>query len=167
MERYAKLFEYFRSCPYLSDLMSIASESEAGSKVILPQGASPFRQYRESRDVLGGYEGEIVPYPSVYEDFQINCYVTYDVNDTRNPLQNINAKTYDEVVKICKWVQEQDKIENFPDIGEKIVSIETNPFVPQVRYVDPENDVVCYFITVRIRYVNPVFETKTIVFEGD
>jgi hypothetical protein len=90
----------------------------------------------------------------VYEDFQINCYEWYDVNDTNPPQFNENVLTYQEVVGVCDWVKAQNEANNFPDIGEMIISIECNPFVPQIRYVDPVTNTVGYFITVRLRYVN-------------
>ncbi len=152
--KYGILFEYFRQCPYLANLMSIAGESQRGSTIILPQGASPVVQYRENFDNLGSYQCDIIPYPSVYEDFQINCYEFYDVRDNNPPLYNDNVLTYEEVCGVCDWVKEQNEKRNFPDIGEKIVSIECNPFVPQIRYVDEANNIVGYFITVRLRYVN-------------
>ena len=154
MDKYAILFNYFRQCPYLKNLMSIASESDKGNTVILPQGASPAVQYQEQLDVNGFYECTIEPYPSVYEDFQINCYVGMDVNDTSNPFKNYNVLKYNEVVGVCDWVKAQNKANNFPDIGEMIVSLECNPFVPQIRYVDPTTNTVGYFVTVRLRYVN-------------
>ena len=154
MDKYANLFNYFRQCPYLKNLMSIASESNKGQTVILPQGASPVVQYQERFDALGGYECTIEPYPSIYEDFQINCYEWYDVNDTNPPQFNENVLTYQEVVDVCDWVKTQNEANNFPDIGEMIISIECNPFVPQIRYVDPVTNTVGYFITVRLRYVN-------------
>ena len=40
-DKYSILFNYFRQCPYLKNLMSIAAESNKGNTVILPQGASP------------------------------------------------------------------------------------------------------------------------------
>ena len=154
MDKYANLFNYFRQCPYLKNLMSIASESNKGQTVILPQGASPVVQSQERFDTLGGYECTIEPYPSIYEDFQINCYEWYDVNDTNPPQFNENVLTYQEVVGVCDWVKTQNEENNFPDIGEMIISIECNPFVPQIRYVDPVTNTVGYFITVRLRYVN-------------
>jgi hypothetical protein len=154
MDKYANLFNYFRQCPYLKNLMSIASESNKGQTVILPQGASPVVQYQERFDTLGGYECTIEPYPSIYEDFQINCYEWYDVKDNNPPQFNENVLTYQEVVGVCDWVKAQNESNNFPDIGEMIISIECNPFVPQIRYVDPVTNTVGYFITVRLRYVN-------------
>lgn len=154
MDKYANLFNYFRQCPYLKNLMSIASESNKGNTVILPQGASPVVQYQERFDTLGGYECTIEPYPSIYEDFQINCYEWYDVKDNNPPQFNENVLTYQEVVGVCDWVKAQNEANNFPDIGEMIISIECNPFVPQIRYVDPVTNTVGYFITVRLRYVN-------------
>lgn len=152
--KYGILFEYFRKCPYLSNLMSIASDTNRGNTVILPQGSSPVVQYQEGFNVNDGYECEIVPYPSIYEDFQINCYEFYDVKDNNPPTYNENVLTYEEVCGVCDWVKEQNDNNNFPEIGEKIVSIECNPFVPQIRYVDPDTNTVGYFITVRLRYVN-------------
>ena len=164
MDKYAILFDYFRQCPYLKDLMSIASESNKGNTVILPQGASPAVQYQEEFDVNGYYSCTIEPYPSVYEDFQINCYVGMDVNDDSNPFENYNVLKYNEVVGVCGWVKEQNEKNNFPDINEMIVSVECNPFVPQIRYIDPDTNTVGYFITVRLRYVNRT-PRKTVEYE--
>ena len=164
MSKYAKLFEYFRQCPELNNLWSIAATEDRGVRVILPQGASPTHKYQESIDTLGNYACEIVPYPSVYEDFQINCYEWYDVNDTNPPQFNENVLTYEQVCGVCDWVKAQNEANNFPDIGELIVSIECNPFVPQIRYVDPDTNTVGYFITVRLRYVNRT-PRKTVEYE--
>lgn len=163
-DKYTVLFEYFRQCPYLKNLMSIAAESNKGNTVILPQGASPAVQYQEKVDTLGNYHCEPVPYPSVYEDFQINCYEWYDVNDTNPPQFNENVLTYEQVCGVCDWVKEQNYSRNFPEINEQIVSIECNPFVPQIRYVDPDTNTVGYFITVRLRYVNKdIYRPKLVI----
>ena len=164
MDKYAVLFNYFRQCPYLKNLMSIAAVAKRERTVILPQGASPAVQYQEQLDVCGHYECTIEPYPSVYEDFQINCYVGMDINDTSNPFENYNVLKYNEVVGVCDWVKAQNEANNFPNIGEMIVSIETNPFIPQIRYVDPDTNTVGYFITVRLRYVNRT-PRKTVEYE--
>lgn len=154
MDKYANIFEYFRQCPYLAKLKSIASDTERGNTVILPQGASPAVQHQERLDVNDIYTCVIEPYPSVYEDFQINCYEWYDVKDNSAPHDNENVLTYQEVCGVCDWVEQQNHSNNFPDIGEQIVSIECNPFVPQVRYVDSAKNTIGYFVTVRLRYVN-------------
>ena len=163
--KYAKLFEYFRQCPELENLWSIAATEERDIRVILPQGTSPTAQYDEKIDNLGGYACDIIPYPSVYEDFQINCYEWYDSGDGSDPIQNINVLTFEEVTKICDWIKEQNDNENFPKIGEKIVSISCEPFTPQLRYVSPEENTVGYFITVRIRYVNRMVQRKSVYYE--
>lgn len=163
--KYAKIFEYFRQCPELADLWSIAATEDIGKRVILPQGASPAVQYQEFIDNVGGYNCEIVPYPSVYEDFQINCYEWYDVKDGSAPEHNENVLSLEAVQSICNWVKEQNDANNFPDIGEKIVSVSCEPFTPQIRYVNPEENTVGYFITVRLRYVNRA-QRKTVEYEG-
>ena len=155
MSKYANLVNYFRECPQLKNLWSIAATEDRGVNVILPQGASPASRYSESVDVDGIYGCEIEPYLSVYEDFQINCYKWYDVNDSSLPEKNVNVLSYDEVQSICDWVREQNENNNFPNIGEKVISIECEPFVPQIQYVNSQDEVVAYFITVRVRYVNP------------
>ena len=163
--KYAKLFEYFRQCPELENLWSVAATEESGVRVILPQGASPAVQYDEKIDNLGGYMCDIVPYPSIYEDFQINCYESYDSGDDSEPIHNINVLTLEDVTKICEWIKEQNDNENFPEIGEKIVSISCEPFTPQLQYVSPEENTVGYFITVRIRYVNRMVQRKSVYYE--
>lgn len=165
MNKYGILFDYFRKCPYLENLMSIAADTNRGNTVILPQGASPSVQYIERFDNLGFYECTIEPYPSVYEDFQINCYEWYDVKDTNPPKYNENVLTYEQVCGVCDWVKEQNEKDDFPDIGEKIISIECNPFVPQIRYVEPDTNTVGYFITVRLRYVNKTLR-KSVEYES-
>ena len=155
MSKYVEIFNYLRKCPMLADLWSIAATEDIGVRVVLPQGASAVVQYQESVDVLGNYNCDIVPYPSVYEDYQINCYQWYDVKDRSEPEINQNVLNIDEVQSICDWIAEQNETGNLPDIkGKRVISIECSPFVPQIRYINPEENTIGYFITVRIRYVN-------------
>lgn len=156
MSKYANIVNYFRQCPELKQLLGIAGIEERGNCVILPQGASPAVQFSDKTDVYGNYEATIEPYATVYEDFQINCYKWYDANDTSRPDGNVNVLSYDEVQSVCDWVRKQNNNNNFPDIGEKVVSIDCEPFVPQIQYVNSQEEIVAYFITVRVRYVNPL-----------
>lgn len=172
MSKYSEIFNYMRACPSLADLWSIGATEKADTAVILPQGASPATQYQESLDVLGNYEAVIEPYPSVYEDYQINCFKFYDVNDSSQPSANINVMSLEEVQAVCDWVYEQNENENFPTITDKngktlnVVSVECNPFVPQIRYVNEQENIIAYFITVRIRYVNPA-KRKSVVIDAN
>ena len=156
MSKYANIVNYFRQCPELKQLLGIAGIEERVNCVILPQGASPAVQFSDKTDVYGNYEATIEPYATVYEDFQINCYKWYDANDTSRPDGNVNVLSYDEVQSVCDWVRKQNNNNNFPDIGEKVVSIDCEPFVPQIQYVNSQEEIVAYFITVRVRYVNPL-----------
>ena len=72
----------------------------------------------------------------------------------------------EDVQKVIDWVKTQDDAGNFPDIGGKVVSIECMPSVPQIRYADEAENRICYFITVRIRYVNP-YAQKAIEYDAD
>ena len=155
MSRYADLFSWFRTCPLLKDLWSIAAVENNGVKVIIPQGASPIGNYQDYIDNCGNYICEFVPYASVYEDYQINCYEWYDVKDSSPPTINENVLSLEEVQGVIDWVNEQNKLRNFPSIGETVIAVECMPFVPQIRYTNPAENTIGYFITIRIRYINP------------
>lgn len=171
MSKYSQIFEYMKTCPSLKDLWSIGATEDMGVSVIMPQGTSQALQYQESIDVDGNFEAEIVPYLSVYEDYAINCYKFYDTKDSNSPGSNINVMSLDEVQSVCDWVEEQNENRNFPRITDrkgntlKIVSVETFPFNPQIRYVNEQENIIAYYITVRIRYVNPI-RRKTVEYEG-
>ena len=167
MSKINELFSYLRQCPQLADLWSIGATEDVGVRVILPQGASQIVQYAEKQDVYGNYQCEIVPYPSVYEDYQINCYEIFDSADDNATDSNINVISFDDVQAICDWIAIQNENGNLPNItGKKIISIECNPFVPQVRYVNTAENVIAYFITVRMRYVNTA-QRRCIEYEAE
>lgn len=71
------LFEYFRQCPYLSEMMSIAAQSEKGNTVILPRGASPAVQYQEKTDIKNLDKIEMLEDNNGYSEH-------YPYNDTGN-----------------------------------------------------------------------------------
>lgn len=154
MNKYVKLFEYFRRCPELSDLWSIGATEDRGVRVILPQTASSAMQYKETVDVVGNYSCIATPYPSVYEDFRINCYMWYDGTENEEPENNANILSLNQVLSICDWIEEQNEKGDFPDINEQVVAIECVPFVPQIQYVNEDENTIGYYITVRVRYVN-------------
>lgn len=167
MSKYSELFEYMGQCPKLAELWSIAATQDIGVNVILPQGASDAFEYDEKLDVYGNYECDITPFPSIFEDYQINCYKVYDPEDMSNPNVNINVLALDDVQAICDWVAEQNEKGNLPKITNRnVVAIECNPIVPQIRAVNSQEGIIAYFITVRVRYVNP-FKGKSIAYEID
>ena len=143
-----------KQCPQLAALWSIGGTETANNSVILPQGASEAVQYEEQFDNLDCYEGNIIAMPSVYEDFQINCFKFFDNKDGSDPSTNVNVLSYDKVRAVCDWVSAQDDKQNFPVIGKDVISIECVPFVPQILYVNEQENVIAYFITLRVRYVN-------------
>ena len=150
-----EIFDYMRECPQLSDLWSIAGVEDVDVNVILPQGASAKRQYIDSVDVIDEYKCEIVPYDRYYEDYQINCYKAYDSRDSSSPEDNVNVMNFEDVQKICDWVAEQDEALNIPQItGESVVAIECNPHIPQIRFVNTDENIIGYFVTVRIHFKN-------------
>lgn len=155
MGKYAEIFNYFKKCPELQNLWCIGATEDAGVNVILPQGASIKAQYQVEPDVTGAYECEAIPYSSYYEDFQINCYRIYDSKDGTSPESNLNVLTLEEVQGICDWIEAQNEAENFPKIsGKPVFAVECNPSVPQIRYVNPQDNTIAYFITVRLYFIN-------------
>ena len=99
-----------------------------------------------------------IEYPETAREGVVDNYHGVEIADPYRWLEDDMSE------RTAEWVKAQNEANNFPDIGEMIVSIETNPFVPQVRYVDEKNNVVCYFITVRLRYVNRT-PRKTVEYE--
>ncbi len=157
MSKISTLFEYMRQCPQLNNLWSIFGEIEKGSQIIFPRGSSPiYAAENEGWDVTGEYVGTLAPYPSIYEDFQIDMVQRTDPNDDRNTADNINIVSYDEVEQVCSWLLEQNAKRNLPKIeGLKVLSIEPTGTAPVVWSVDDKNQLIVYAITVRLRYVNP------------
>ena len=166
MSRATELFDFLRTCPQLNDLWSIGATEDVGVSVILPQGSSQVYRYNEQVDGLGNYECDMIPNESIFEDYQINLYKPYIAQDTSEPQYNINVLNYDECQSVCDWIMEQNSLRNLPTItGLNVVSIECNPITPQVLYVNVEEDVIGYFITVRLRYVNPYSSIDGIYYE--
>lgn len=162
---YIKVVEYLRQCPLIKSLLPVAGEQMAYNDVILPIGGSATASVSGKFDALGGYEGEIVPLPTVYKDYQINCYRPYDTNDNNPPKYNLNALTTEEIDEIYNWVAEQDNKQNFPDVTEKVVSVECTSVQPYIRGVDDSDNVVCYAITFRIWYVNQIRKRRSMYYE--
>lgn len=166
MSKIVEIFNYMRECPQLQNLWSIAGEEIDGSAVIIPQGTSETARYDDKIDVCGNYECDIIPSASIYEDYQINCYTFYDGKDSSAPSSNVNVASYDEVQAICDWINDNDNSLNFPSItGEKVVSIECNPYMPRVRFIDEAENIIGYYITIRIRYVNKRRKGRSVTYD--
>lgn len=157
MSKISTLFEYMRQCPQLNNLWSIFGEIEKGSQIIFPRGSSPIYAVEdEGFDVADEYNGTLAPYPSIFEDFQVDMIQRIDPNDDRNTADNINIVSYDEVEQVCTWLLEQNAKRNLPKIeGLKVLSIEPTGTAPIVWSVDDGQQLIVYAITVRLRYVNP------------
>ncbi len=155
MSRISELFSYLLECPQFAALWGDAAAENCGDGTILPQGSSEMVTYNENTDVYGNYECEIVPNPSVYEDYRINCYTVSGSTDESASESSINIINLDDVQKICDWIAGQNTNGNLPTItGLNVVSVECRPFVPQIEYLGAENKTAAYFITIRLRYVN-------------
>lgn len=149
VNKQAQISKWAMKCPTLAGLYNISGEMRDGTNIIFPVGSSSKRNIDDSIDIIGLYEADIQPLPSVYEEYQINCYKSLANSDNE-----YNILRYEEVENVIDWITQQDELLNFPDIGESVVAVEATPFVPQIRFADPESGVVCYFITLRITYVN-------------
>lgn len=149
MSKQTAITEWLKQCPILDSLWNISAYEQDGANVIIPTSTSYIRNLTDKICVDGSYEAEITPIPSVYEEYQINCYRTIVENDN-----TFNALKFEEVEKVVEWITEQDEIGNFPNINKTIIAVESFPFIPQIRGVDPDTGLICYYITLRITYVN-------------
>lgn len=150
MSKQKAITDWLIQCPELSTLWNISAYEQDGANVIVPAGTSYRREFNDNLSVDGWYEADFIPLPSVYEEYQINCYRTLVANDN-----DFNALTFEQVEKVIEWITQQDEKEKFPEINNKvIVSVECFPFIPQVRGIDPDTGLICYYITLRITYIN-------------
>lgn len=162
---YVKIVDYLRQCPQIAKLLPIAGEQKAYNDIVLPAGGSPTANISGNIDTIGGYDGRVVPIPSIYKDYQINCYRPYDVKDNNPPYANGNALTLEEVDEVFSWVAEQDNSENFPDVSEKIIAVECTSVQPYIRGVDDSENIVCYVITFRVWFVNEIRKPRCVYYE--
>lgn len=162
---YTKIVEYLRQCPQLNKIFPVASGQEWYTDVVNPIGGSATASISGKFDVLGCYEGSVVPIPSIYKDYQIYCYRPYDTKDNNPPQYNENALTLEEVEEVFSWVAEQDNNCNFPDVSEKVISVECTSVQPYIRTVDEEENTVCYAITFRVWYVNEVRKRRNVYYD--
>lgn len=149
MSKQTAITEWLKQCPILESLWNISAYEQDGANVIIPTSTSYTRNINESLGTDGSYEADIIPLPSVYEEYQINCYKTIVENDN-----SFNALKFEEVESVVEWITEQDEIGNFPNINRTVIAVESFPFIPQIRGVDPDTGLICYYITLRITYVN-------------
>lgn len=157
MSKITVLFNYMRQCPQLNNLWSIVGEADEGAQIIFPRGSSPiYAATSEGFDIMDNYTGQLTPYPSIFEDFQINMVQRADPNDDRTDSDNINVLSYQEVEDVCNWVLTQNANRNLPHIhGLTVLSIEPTGTAPVVWSVDEGEQLIVYAITVRLRYINP------------
>lgn len=149
MSKQKQITDWLIQCPQLSSLWNISAYEEDGANVLLPTGTSAVRSINEKAYADGSHEADIIPMPSVYEEYQINCYKTIVANDN-----SYNILNFEDVEKVIEWITEQDEKGNFPEISKDIIAVECFPFIPQVRGIDPDTGLICYYITLRITYWN-------------
>lgn len=157
MSKITTLFNYMRQCPQLNNLWSIIGDADEGAQIIFPRGSSPiYAAQKEGFDVYDNYNCILQPYPSIFEDFQINMVQRADPNDDTYGADNVNVLSYQDVEDVCSWVLAQNANRNLPKInGLRVVSIEPTGTAPVVWSVDEGEQLIVYAITVRLRYVNP------------
>ena len=134
----------------MNDLFGITAESKGGNNLITPFSSSDRVSISSQNDITGVFEADIIPFDTAYEEYQIDCFrMAYPNED------EFNLMSYDDVKKVCDWIEEQNQIKNFPNIG-KVIRVEPKPFLPSVRFRDFESNLVAYYFTLRITFVNTV-----------
>lgn len=162
---YVKIVDYLRQCPQLAKILPVGGKQDDYVEIVMPNGGSDTAQTSGKIDSLGNFDGGVYPKVVVYNDYQINCYRYYDVNDNNPPQYNENALTLDEIGEIYKWVAEQDEKENFPDVDEKVVSVECSATQTRIQGVNSSENLVCYPINFRVWYVNNIRKLRNVYYE--
>lgn len=157
MSKITDLYDYFLQCPHLKSLLPITTEIERGKDVFIPRGSSPvYAIVNENVDVVGNYNSIMMPFPSIFEDWQINCYRYADPNDETQNGDNINIINHDDVEKICKWLFEKNAKKQLPEYGgEKVFGIIPTETKPGIWGADVDRQQIVYAITIRVYFVNP------------
>ena len=150
MGKTADLTSWLLKCPTLAAVWNISAEMADGVNVVLPAGSSERRTTSSKIDVTNCYECDIAPLPTIYETFQINCYRQFAENEN-----DFNVLKYEEVESVIQWIMAQDEAQKFPEFdGEKVIAVDCIPFQPQIRGVEPTSRLICYYVTLRVSYVN-------------
>lgn len=150
MSKYQAIFDWLKTCPVFIDRLYFGSaEENDGDNVILPFGTSARSNLDDYIDAQGLYCGDITPLPSVYEEYQVQCYRYIGAEQNE-----FNIMTLDDVQSVCDWIIEQDELGNFPEIGKRVISVEPLPFIPQAAGRDLETGLWKWFFTLRITYQN-------------
>ena len=157
MSKITDLYDYFLTFPRLKKLLPITSDAERGKDIFFPRGSSPiYAVTDENIDVLGNYNSNMRPYPSMYDDWQINLYRGIDINDETQDETNINIYHYEDVESICNELFARNSKKHFPRYsGEKVFSIFPTGSMPIIWGSDMSKEMITYAITIRVYYVNP------------
>ena len=157
MSKITDLYDYFLNCPQCQDLLPITGEATRGKEIFFPRGSSPiYATQNENLDVLGNYNSTFSPYPSLYEDWQMNLYRYADPNDETQDKTNINIENYEDVEKICNWILQNNTNRYLPKYnGEKVVAIVPTGTMPNIWDADETKQMITYVITIRVYFVNP------------
>lgn len=154
MEDIKNIIEFLSECPELSELMSFAAVEEVGKSVIYGVGASPRRTRRAVHDVTGAVCVTVTDAAEWYKDFQINLFQPYDPNDDAPPSVNQNVLSYEQAQNVIDWINAKEDAEDYPVIPDRTVSgMETVPDVPQTAYVNDAEQVIAYYVTLRVYFV--------------
>lgn len=156
MSKLTAIKDWLSECPALSNLFVITAEGLNGDNLITPFGSSGRADIDDRRDIYDTYCADIIPRASVYEEYQIDCFRYANPNENE-----YNILTYEQVEEACRWIETQNLSRNYPAIGEKIIRVEPQPFLPQVRFKDVETNRVAYMFTLRIHYVNDMQRAYT------
>jgi hypothetical protein len=157
MSKTTDLYDFFLECPYCQDLLPISADTSRGADVFFPRGSSSIYALQNERlDVLGNYSCTMMPYPSIFEDWQMNCYRETDPNDETQNGNNLNIIAHDEVEKICKWILEKNAKRELPKYsGERVFAIIPTETKPAIWGADALTNEIVYAIIVRVYFVNP------------
>lgn len=148
--RLEQIAEWLLKCPQIQQLYGISAEEVDNTNLIMPKSSSERRYFSDSIDEYGEYFATVTPTPSYSEEYQINLFKRYYPDDNAT-----NYMAADDVYKVLKWVIDQDESGNFPNIsGETVIAVEPYPNIPTIRYINETNNLVAYYFTLKIRYIN-------------
>jgi len=138
MNKHQAMFDFMETYPKISSLFSFSfAEARAGRAAMVP-----IDDETVSKDILGN------------EDCVYNFAIAEYHGMSADPFSNVNIEKISAVDDFIEWVQEQNRIRNYPKLGEgcfveKIEAVRANS---PLAAIDPARGIAKYMFMVEVYY---------------
>ena len=146
------IIEYLQTCPYLQNIKVYFNFAQATDNikqlVTVAQPTSTVKTFIDgSKEKI--YSITIIDYRSVAYQPLVNAEGDYP---------NENVEEFLDVQGIIEWIEEQDDLRNFPELGDDYVvdKVSTTTDIPNLNGVDTsiQPTLAKYSVTIQVQYLD-------------